>query len=108
MDEKATENREEARRKEKERGEQRAGRGEGGGRGVDGRGESAVVLDGKYGFTIFGQRPETKYICIWLYLSLKRVLGCRPRMYLKYIWPEAEYICMYLAVFAGPSTVFPI
>eukprot|EP00967_Tisochrysis_lutea_P140749 scaffold257651_cov25-Tisochrysis_lutea.AAC.1 len=24
--------------------------------------------------------PEAKYICIWLYLNLKRALGCRPRM----------------------------
>ena len=33
--------------------------------------------------------PEVKYICIWLYW--KRVLGCRPRVYLKCIWPEAKY-----------------
>ena len=48
--------------------------------------------------------PETKYICIWLYL--KRVLGCRPRMYLKCIWPEAKYICIWLYLHA-PAPYFP-
>ena len=47
---------------------------------------------------------QTKYICIGLYL--KRVLGSRPRMYFKCIWPEAKHICIWLYLQA-PAPYFP-
>ena len=63
------------------------------------------ALDGKYVFTVFGHRLNTKYtyMCIWLYYLKREAqpgpglwVVCRPRMYLKCIWPEAKYICIWL------------
>ena len=55
------------------------------------------VLDPRWEIRIFRIWAEAKFICSWLYL--KRVLGCRPRMYLQCIWPEAKYICIWLYLY---------
>ena len=51
--------------------------------------------------------PEAKYMCIWLYL--KRVLGYRPRMYLKCICVFGQRPNTYVfGCICRPSTVFRI